>query len=116
MFTTLTKLAASLITGTALGVAALAGAGAAAADNPALSQRDATFLSQIQAEGIGYTSPQVALHNAQLVCQDLAAGRTAIQEGNTIMTNSDLNTHQAAFFIVDSVKTYCPQNTAQLNA
>ena len=49
----ITKLAATVITGTAVAMAALATAGVAAADDPGPTQRDNAFVAEVHAAGIG---------------------------------------------------------------
>jgi hypothetical protein len=113
----LATLAGTVITAAALGLTAVATAGLAAAENPALSQRDTTFLNELTSQGIGFTSPQGALQDANGVCADLGDGVTGTQEVAMVLKNADQITRgQAAFFVVDSVKTYCPQHSHQLNA
>jgi hypothetical protein len=48
------------------------------------------------------------------VCQLLANGTSGADVANQILKNSDLASKQAAFFVVDSVQTYCPQFQGQL--
>jgi hypothetical protein len=96
---------------TAIGVAALASAGTAAG-----SSSDDAFLSQLNAQGIGFSSPQDAVGDAHTVCQLLGKGQSAVSIGQDILSHTDLNTRQAALFVVDSVRTYCPQYGSQLTA
>jgi hypothetical protein len=117
-----TRAISTVVTGTALGLAAITGTGIAAADNtytangPALNQRDATFLSQITGQAIGFTSPQVAVADAQLICQALSGGQSGVAIGQQMLKDSNLTVHQVAFFVYTAVTTYCPQNAGQLNA
>ncbi len=112
MFAThrVTKFAATAIAATGLGLAALAGAGTASA----LTSVDDEFLSAISDEGIAYDSPRVAISNAQYVCGAIDDGADPLDLGDEILGNTDLTTHQAAVFVVESVFNYCPENEALL--
>ena len=107
----LTTVAGTVIAGAALSVAAFASAGTASAN-----ATDDSFLSQISAQDIGFKSPQGALQAAAAVCQLMGDGESAPKVMNDIMSATDLQSKQAAFFVVASVKTYCPQYDSQLNA
>ena len=103
--------AGTLVAGAGLGLAALAFAGTAAA-----ASSDHDFLDEISSQGIGFDSPQGAIQDAHLVCRQLAAGRTGVAVGQQILSQTNLNTRQVAYFVVDAVETYCPQLSPQLSA
>lgn len=42
------------------------------------------------------------------------AGADPLDLGDEILANTDLTTHQAAVFVVESVFNYCPEHTALL--
>lgn len=89
----------------ALGLAAVAGAGSAAA----LSSEDDMFLSEISAEGIAYDTPKAAIGTAHDVCSRLDGGADPVDLGLEILENTDLTTEQVAMFVVTSVDHYCPR-------
>lgn len=97
-------------TGIALtaGLLGLAGAGTASAIT---SADDSAFLADIRYEGISYESAVEVISNAHEVCADLDAGVDATGIGLDILEHTDLNTRQAAAFIVMSIGYYCPQHT-----
>lgn len=101
---------ATAIAAAGLGLAALAGAGTAAA----FSSVDDEFLSNISDEGISYDTPATAVGNARYVCNALDDGADPLDLGDEILSNTDLSTHQAAVFVVESVFNYCPENTVLL--
>jgi hypothetical protein len=107
----ITTLAGTVIAGAALGLAAVATAGSAAAGST-----DDDFLAQLKTQGIGYDSPQGAIQDGHVVCQDLANGRSVNSIGQEILSNTDLTTKQAAFVIVAAVHSYCPQYQSNLSA
>ena len=112
MFATLrvTKFAAVAIAATGLGLAAFAGAGTA----NAFYSVDDEFLNAISDEGISYDSAGTAVSNAHYVCGSIDDGADPLDLGDEILANTDLTTHQAAVFVVESVFNYCPEHTALL--
>lgn len=97
------RIAITAATAAALGLTVLAGATTASA-----SSVDDQFLTNIDAEGIAFDSARAAISDAHLVCDYIADGRSAASVGNDILDNTDLTTHQAAVFVVESVSAYCP--------
>lgn len=75
------------------------------------SADDAAFLSDIRYEGIAYESATEVISNAREVCAELDAGVDATDIGLDILEYTDLNTRQAAAFVVMSIDYYCPQYT-----
>ena len=112
MFATnrVTTFAATAIAAAGLGLAAFAGAGTASA----LTSTDDEFLSNISDEGISYDSARTAISNAQYVCGSIDDGADPLDLGDEILANTDLTTHQAAVFVVESVFNYCPEHTVLL--
>jgi hypothetical protein len=106
MFARITKLAGTAVVAGAFGLAALASAGTAGA----LSSVDDTFLSDISAEGITYTSPRDAVAVAYEVCNSLDSGADPVDLAMEIYNGTDLTTDQASFFVVASVANYCPEH------
>jgi Protein of unknown function (DUF732) len=107
MFATnrVTTFAVTAVAATGFGLAALVGAGTASA----FTSVDDEFLAAISAEGISYDSSRVAVSNAQYVCGAIDDGADPIDLGDEILSNTDLTTHQAAVFVVESVFNYCPE-------
>ena len=104
-------LAATAITAAAVGFAAAATPATAAA-----TTTDDTFLSELVSQGIGFVSSQVALTNAHMVCGAMASGTSPVDITRRVMSNSDLSSYQAAYFVVDSVQTYCGKFSSMLPA
>jgi hypothetical protein len=75
------------------------------------SADDTAFLADVRYEGISYESAIHVIANAHEVCIELDAGADATDIGLDILENTDLNTRQAAAFIVMSIGYYCPQYT-----
>jgi hypothetical protein len=88
----------------------------ASAEKPQISGADQQFLSTISKEGIGFDTPADAIADAHSVCQSLAGDSTGGQLVNDITSHTNLTRRQAAVFLVQSVKTYCPDETGQLTA
>lgn len=109
---TFTTLATTALATAAVGAAAFAGAGTASA----LTADDATFLTNIGDAGIVYDAPVDAIDSAYYVCDSLAGGDTVGTLGAEILSDTNLSTHQAAVFIVESVNTYCPELSETLSA
>lgn len=103
----LTRFAGTVLVAGALGLAAVATAGTAAA----VSSTDDSFLTEISAEGISYDTPKAAIQNAHDVCSAFDDGTELVDLGKEILDNTDLSAHQTAVFIVTSVNTYCPEHT-----
>lgn len=95
--------AVSAIAAAAFGLAALAGTATATAGSV-----DDEFLANIAAEDIAFSSAAGAIADAHLVCDYLADGQTGTEIGTEIMDNSDLNSDQAAAFVVEAAFSYCP--------
>jgi F420-dependent methylenetetrahydromethanopterin dehydrogenase len=109
MFSRLTTVAGTVIAGAALSAVALAGAGSAAATS------DDLFLTAISSHGITYDSPQAAIKGAANVCELLSNGNSAVSVGQQIKANTDLDSKQVGYFIIDSVGVYCPQFDSKLH-
>ncbi|WP_168143688.1 DUF732 domain-containing protein [Mycolicibacterium frederiksbergense] len=92
-------------------VAGLSGLATAGTASAITSADDAAFLSDIRYEGISYESAVEVISNAHEVCAELDSGVQATDIGLDILEYTDLNTRQAAAFIVMSIGYYCPQHT-----
>jgi hypothetical protein len=114
--TTIRNLLGALAALVAIPAGALVAAGTASAEKPEVGAADQQFLSAITKEGIGFDTPQGAIADAHSVCKSLAGGSTGGQLVNDIMSHTDLTRRQVAVFLVQSVHTYCPDETGQLTA
>ncbi|WP_134429774.1 DUF732 domain-containing protein [Mycobacterium ulcerans] len=98
---------------TAIGAAAIglaiAGAGAANA-----STGDETFIAQMKGVGVTFSSTQSAVRQGHQVCQELASGKTSTDIAEEILSQTNLTTKQATYFVVDATKVYCPEYASQL--
>jgi Protein of unknown function (DUF732) len=99
---------------TAIGAAAIGLAAVAAAGTAAASTTDDTFVAQIKDLGINFSSPQELVRQGHQVCKELASGKTGTDVANEVLSQTDLSTKQAAYFVVDATKAYCPQLGSQL--
>ncbi|CFE19445.1 DUF732 domain-containing protein [Mycobacterium tuberculosis] len=95
---------------TAVGAAAIGLAVATAGANT----KDEAFIAQMESIGVTFSSPQVATQQAQLVCKKLASGETGTEIAEEVLSQTNLTTKQAAYFVVDATKAYCPQYASQL--
>lgn len=98
---------------TAIGAAgiglALATAGAAGA-----STADDTFITEMRGLGVTFTSPQEAINEGNQVCRELAAGKTGTDVATEVLSQTNLTTKQASYFVVDAAQAYCPQLSSRL--
>jgi hypothetical protein len=104
----ITKIAATAVTGAALGLSALTTAGSAGA----LTSADAAFLTDITSAGITYDDASVAVSNAHAVCEALDAGYAPEDIAIELLSLNDLSVNQAATIVVSSVEAYCPSYEA----
>ncbi len=74
------------------------------------------MLNNISSEGITFTSERAAVREGKLVCSYLANGRTGTSIGGEILSNSDMTAHQAAAFLVEATRVYCPGYMDQVTA
>jgi hypothetical protein len=100
-----TKFAGTAIAAGALGLAAFATAGTAAA----MSSVDDTFLTDITSEGISYDTEREVIGVAHDVCFALDDGADPVDLGMQLLEATDLTTEQAAMFVVSAVGNYCPE-------
>jgi hypothetical protein len=105
----ITTVALTAVGAAAVGLTTLATAGTASA-----STADDTFLAQMQSVGVTFTSPQAGIQEGQQVCKELAAGETGSQVANEILSQTNLTSKQAAYFVVYATKDYCPQYSSEL--
>ncbi|MCV7195976.1 DUF732 domain-containing protein [Mycobacterium angelicum] len=98
---------------TAVGAAAV-GLAVATAGAASASSADDTFISQMQSIGVSFSSPQAAVQQGHQVCKELAAGKTGTEIANEVLSQTNLTSKQAAYFVVYATKDYCPQYAGQL--
>ena len=98
---------------TAIGAAAV-GLAVATAGAAGASTTDDSFIDQMTSVGITFTSPQEAVKEGHQVCRELAAGKTGTDVATEVLSQTDLTTKQAAYFVVDATQAYCPQLSRQL--
>jgi Protein of unknown function (DUF732) len=105
----ITKAAITTALGAAAAGLAIASAGAAGA-----STADDAFITEMRGLGISFSSPQEAIKEGHQVCRELAAGKTGTDVATEVLSQTDLTTKQAAYFVVDATQAYCPQFSARL--
>jgi hypothetical protein len=98
---------------TAFGAAAV-GLAVATAGAAGAGTADDAFIAQMTGVGISFTSPQEAVKEGHQVCRELAAGKTGTDVATEVLSQTDLTTKQAAYFVVNATKAYCPQLSSQL--
>ena len=98
---------------TAVGAAAV-GLAVATAGAAGASTTDDDFIAQMNAVGISFDSPQHGVQQGHQVCKELAAGKTGSDIAREVLSQTDLTTDQAAYFVVDATKAYCPQLSPRL--
>ena len=102
-------IASTMIGAAAIGIVAVGTAGTASA-----SSADEAFLSQMDSLGISFSSPADAIKDGHKVCQELASGKTGTDVASEVLKQTNLTSHQAAYFVVDATHAYCPQLAPQL--
>jgi hypothetical protein len=105
----LTTIATVGIGAAVMGLGAVATAGTAAA-----SSADDAFIAQMKVLGVTFTSPQEAVREGRQVCTELAAGKTGTDVAMEVLSQTDLTSKQAAYFVVNASSAYCPQLSGQL--
>jgi hypothetical protein len=98
---------------TAIGAAAI-GLAVATAGAAGASTADDAFITEMRGLGVTFTSPQEAVKAGHQVCKELAAGRTGTEVATEVLSQTNLTTKQAAYFVVDATQAYCPQLSRQL--
>ena len=98
---------------TAIGAAAV-GLAVATAGAAGASTTDDSFIDQMNSVGISFSSPQEAVKEGHQVCRELAAGKTGTDVATEVLSQTDLTTKQAAYFVVGATKAYCPELRSQL--
>jgi Protein of unknown function (DUF732) len=101
--------ASTMIGAAAIGLIAVGTAGTASA-----STVDDAFLAQMDNLGISFSSPADAIKDGHKVCQELASGKTGTDVASEVLKQTNLTSHQAAYFVVDATHAYCPQLAPQL--
>jgi hypothetical protein len=108
MFSVRITAAVTTAVGAAAGLA-LATAGAAGA-----STADDAFITEMRGLGVTFTSPQEAIKQGHQVCRELAAGKTGTDVATEVLSQTNLTSKQAAYFVVDAAEAYCPQLSSRL--
>ncbi|CQD19178.1 hypothetical protein BN1232_04471 [Mycobacterium lentiflavum] len=110
MFTRrINTIASTIIGAAAIGIVAVGTAGTAGA-----TTTEDAFLAQMDKLGISFSSPADAIKDGHKVCQELAAGKTGTDIAAEILQQTDLTSHQAAYFVVDATHAFCPALAPQL--
>jgi Protein of unknown function (DUF732) len=107
----ITKIATTVIGTTAMGLTALAAAGTAGA-----TTTDDAFIAQMNTQGIYFTSPQAGVREGQQVCKELSAGKIGTDIAREVLSQTDLTPKQAAYFVINATRTYCPEFSGQLTS
>ncbi|CAM4226686.1 hypothetical protein MB901379_03626 [Mycobacterium basiliense] len=105
------RLTATVIT--ALGAGAI-GLAVATSGTASAGTADEAFIAQMKAVGVTFSSPTSAARQGHQVCQELASGKSGTDVAEEILSQTNLTTKQAAYFVVDATKAYCPQYATQL--
>ncbi|MCV7103076.1 DUF732 domain-containing protein [Mycobacterium palustre] len=98
---------------TTIGAAAV-GLAVATAGGAAASTIDDAFIAEMRGLGISFSSPQDAIKDGHQVCIELNSGKTGTDVAREVLRQTDLTTKQAAYFVVDATKAYCPQLSGRL--
>ncbi|WP_425518466.1 DUF732 domain-containing protein [Mycobacterium spongiae] len=98
---------------TAVGASAI-GLAVATAGTASANTTDEEFLAQMRAIGVSFSSPQAAGQQGQQVCGELAAGKNGTDIAEEVLSQTDLTAKQAAYFVVDATRAYCPEYASQL--
>lgn len=93
---------AGILTGAALAFAGQAHAG----------PTDDAFIAELDARGLGYSSPAVAIRNAKGVCSRIGSGVEAAAQ--YLQANTSYNQDQMLSFGTAAVTAYCPQLAPKL--
>ena len=102
-------IAGTMIGAAAIGLVAVGTAGAAGAGTA-----DDAFISAMDTLGISFSSPAEAVREGHQVCRELAAGKSGTDVATEVLKQTNLTSHQAAYFVVDATHAYCPQLAPQL--
>jgi hypothetical protein len=73
-------------------------------------------IANIDAANMTFASTKDAVQDGHLVCSYLAGGKTGARIAGEIMENTDLSAHQAAVFVVEAARAYCPGFLDQVTA
>lgn len=106
---TVTAVLGSAAAASALGLAALIGAGTAGA-----TTTDDMFISVLADEGIEAPSTEEAVSTAFDVCAMFDEGQGLYDAVDAVVEYTELGTEDSAFFVGASVATYCPEHEAAL--
>jgi Protein of unknown function (DUF732) len=108
MFAPRLTAAVPIAVATALGTAAV-GLAVATAGGAAASTVDDAFITKIRGAGIRFDSPQEAVMDGYAVCLELNAGKSGPDIAGQVLSQTNLTTRLADYFVVEAAKAYCPQ-------
>ena len=81
---------------------------------------DAKFLAALSSKGITYASPEVMIAAGHVVCTELDNGETPttvaqdVMNNKDVLTSSNLDAHDAGFFVGASIGAYCPEHEGRI--
>lgn len=90
----------------ALFAAGIAAGGQSLAAPASAAPADDAFIAGLDARGLAYPSPEVAIKNAKGVCSRIGSGMEAAAK--YLATNTDYSREQMISFGTLAVQTYCP--------
>ncbi|WP_082948352.1 DUF732 domain-containing protein [Mycobacterium sp. 852014-52450_SCH5900713] len=92
-------------------IVALAGGAAVFFATPASAdQKDDSFISEIQRNGIVFTDRGAAIAAGHNMCAGLDSGKTPTSLVLNVVRATDLSAHEAGYLLGASVASYCPQH------
>ena len=104
----------STIASTAIGAAAIGLVALATASTAGASSIDEAFIAQMNTLGITFSSPAEAVGKATRCAGSWPPAKAARTSPPRSSSQTDLTSHQAAYFVVNATKAYCPQLAPQL--
>jgi len=91
-----------------LGAAAV-GLAVATAGGAAAGTVDDAFITKIRTAGIGFDSTQEAIRDGYQVCLELYGGKSGPDIAGQVLSQTNLTTTQADFFVVEAARAFCPR-------
>lgn len=76
------------------------------------SPTDDAFISELDARGLSYSSPDDAIQNARGVCSRIGSGVDAAAQ--YLQANTSYSTDQMMSFGTVAIQAYCPQMASKL--
>lgn len=98
--------AVAKLVSTALAVAAL---GLIIPGGSAADSTDEAFLRSVSADALSFDNPDGVIATARLVCGSFSAGMAPASVQSGMLKVSPLTPGQAALFMADAVRAYCPK-------